>query len=266
MSFLTMLYSNLLRYRKIGDGTLFVYTMGKVGSSAIYEGLSEAYQLHNFDGEIPAKYFTSRFTPYLRRYVIETIRWKLFHKKAYKRFEMAMRLGRKVKVISVVRDPVARNVSAFFQNLDESQIYNQEGLVHDFFALTNHLLPLEWFDLEFDRHLGVNVYEHDFDVESGCSIIKQGNLDVLIVQLEKLNANADIVRGFVADDRFDFAVSEVQGNVSSAKWYKEHVRYLKENVEFPVAYLELMYKSKYMRHFYSQDDIAKLRSKWRSGD
>lgn len=262
MSFVTMLYSNLLRYKKIGDGTVFVYTMGKVGSSAIYEGLSEAYQLHNFDGEIPAKYFSSRFTPYVRRYLFETLRWKLFHKKAYKRFEKAMRLGHKVKVISVVRDPVARNISAFFQNLDASQIYSKEGLQHDFFALTNHMLPLEWFDLEFKRHLGVSVYDYKFDVDSGYSIIEQDNCEIMIVQLEKLNANADVIRRFIDDDKFDFAVSDVQGNVSSVKWYKEYVQFLKENAVFPRAYLDLMYDSKYMRHFYSQSDIANLRAKW----
>lgn len=253
------LKSNYLRYLKIGSGETLIYTMGKVGSSAIYENLNTCYQVHNLDNEAPFKYFSSRITPYLSRYVFESIRWKLF----YRKYTKARNKNNKIiKIISIVRDPIARNVSALFQNYDESQLKTDDDCTQDFFAFVNHFLPLMWFDIELKKNIGIDVYVHPFDKEKGWQIIRNKQYELLIIQLEKLSELEALIGEFLKIKNFSLERKGKGENISSEKWYGEYYNNLRKAIIFPKEYLDIMYESKYVKHFYTNDQINQFRNKW----
>lgn len=51
-------------------------------------------------------------------------------------------------------------------------------------------------------------------------------------------------------------------HISERKSSKQVYRRFLQNVKLPVTLLDQMYDSRYARHFYSPDEIARLRRKW----
>ncbi|WP_335986098.1 putative capsular polysaccharide synthesis family protein [Spongiibacter tropicus] len=260
-SFYVVVLDTYHRYKSINTTAVLIYTMGKVGSSDISKKLKLSFQFHNFDQEIPAKNFSSRFTPHIYRYVVEALRWKILGRKLLRVFGLP---AAELKVISIVRDPVARNLSAFFQNLDESQVIGGSVSESEFYAYTNHMLPLVWFDVEFKRHLGVDVYAYPFDVEAGWCVIEKEGFKILILQLEELSNLGEIVADFVGDDKV--YLGGAKQNFSGDKWYGVLYSDLKAKIDISDEYLNLMYKSRFMKHFYGDEKTARMRAKWTQRD
>ena len=94
-----------------------------------------------------------------------------------------------VKIISLVRDPVARNISAFFHDFEDwagkplEQISGGiEQIKRIFLEQFDHDYTLRWFD-RLEDTLGVNVYNHPFPRE-GYNIVRKGKMSILIMRLE----------------------------------------------------------------------------------
>ena len=129
------------------------------------------------------------------------------------------RNNRKWKVITLVRDPVSRNVSSFFQNLEfhlsydyrsKVQYESRETMVADIRRLfEEHYLdreameqidtsPLTWFDSELKAVFDVDVYASEFPREQGYQIYESEKASVLLLRLEDLNRNhLTALKGFL---------------------------------------------------------------------
>ncbi len=95
-------------------------------------------------------------------------------KRLLKRLIMSRMLKRKkqVRIISLVREPIGRNISMFFQSLpfwmaakylnDDSAVRSERSqLLHEAFEEhVNHQYPLEWFDNEIKPLTGIDVFTH----------------------------------------------------------------------------------------------------------
>lgn len=250
------------RLLKIGNGTVLIYTMGKVGSSSIAESLDMGHQLHTLDSEPPAKYFSSRFTPYIRRQAIETQRWRMLNKKIHSRLRENINHNKEIKIISLSRDPIERNVSAYFQNLDTTQLDSHRYLSEEFMAYATHFVPLYWFDLEIKKYLNVDIFEFEFDSSAGYSIVQKDNISILLMQFEKLPTLSNYIAKFLGLDEFNLISDKKQGNVSSAKWYYPGYLKLKNELSFPKEFIDYMYTSKYVKHFYNCNQIESMVKKW----
>ncbi len=251
------------RLQRINKTTTLIYTMGKVGSTELYNTIDNSHQIHNLDSEAPAKNFSARFTPSLRRYIIESVRWKLLNRKLLKSLSEAKRDKHSVKIITMVRDPVARNLSAFFQNLDQSQVTAKTSITSDFFAYTNHLLPLTWFDVEFKKHLDIDIYRHPFDSTRGWERIRENGYDILILQLESLAHNVEIISDFIGSASYSLSQQKGTYNTGKTKWYAELYSSAKDHISFSEEYINLMYSSKFAKHFYSTHQLETFRQHWK---
>lgn len=199
---------------------ILVYTMGKVGSTSIYESILKAgfecYHIH--DLEHP--------TTNQEKYVKDDFRPK--------------------KVISLTRDIVARNISNFFQNLNNKSRpwYTLPGqdLTEAFYKIDikHHLAPQHWFDNQIKKFLNVDIYEHKIDKHIQ---IKK----LLVMRVENLDFS--VVSKFMGAK-----LKVVNTNLSENKGYRDQY---KKFLETPIRedYLNLMYSCKYMRHFYSSEEI-----------
>ena len=186
------------------------------------------------------------------------------------------------KIITLTRDPVARNMSAFFDNLEvhvqssndvfeiKSDIWGIEPttlklddihkLIAIFFDRFYHFDPMEFFEREIKGVLGADVYRTEFPTSSGFKIYKDKIGDILVLRLEDLDRCAEkAFEAFIGIKNLKL----LKQNVSGEKNYAALYRKFKETIVFPKSYIDALYDSKYMRHFYSHGEIEEFRSRWR---
>lgn len=248
---------------------ILIYVMRKVGSTSVQRSLQaslanvEIYKTHNLSKvgiEEAESYYgawqpiTLRISKMLHNHIdrIRAARWRL---------------------ITLVRDPIAREISDLFQDI--SNIYpdliDGNGDIKSNAVLSflekrfreydpENDYACTWFDKEFKQVFGVDVYSYPFDQQAGFVIINEENLSLLILRLEDLNRNfQSAVEKFL--DRSD-PVSLPQANVGMDKPYSSAYDHVIVNIALPESVCEKVYSSKYARHFYSQPMRAELTRKW----
>ena len=223
---------------------VFVYQMGKVGSTSVYLSLlrrlpGAVVHSHNFMADHP-RYQTRRL-----------YQWAIVEK-------------RPINVISLVREPLSRNVSALFQNYqrDLGTPFNGEQVSYE--KLMGVLLSkyhpgmTRWFEKHIQKNFGIDVYAEPFP-ESGFATYALENVRLLVVRLEISNGEKEkAIREFLGLDRFQI----VNANVGSEKNYAEQYAKFKSLVRLPKDYVGAICDSKFARHFYSPEVIEKARATW----
>lgn len=240
-------------YSAISDGNVFlVFQPGKVGSSSVYESLKRerifCYHIHEFTGNYG---------------------WIKTFEKAQKGL-WALHKAEKVKIISLVRDPIARGISSYFQRMQESVRGIGYALEPDAYKgviafLTDETEKgtygnmFEWFDIEMKGTFGIDVYQHDFDKRKGYQIIQQDNMELLLLKLEKLNDCVEIIGQFAGVKDFKL----MKANMGSDKLYYFAYEELKKTIEIPQSILDFYYKDNFaMDHFYTLEEKEAFYKKW----
>lgn len=273
-----------------GKPWILVHSMGKVGSTTIHKTLSrqldayESFHLHwlNPKNLTMEEKFTRTFYQKGR---IDNGKRGILPDYTLNGYYISENLDKiserlRIKIITMTRDPVARNISAFFENLpyffgyqirDNLQAKTPDQVAtelckifkDDFMGQNGKCFidgdPLTWFDEEIKEVIGLNVYSTPFQRDKGYTILRNKKADLLVVRLEDL------------DNIFSEAISEFL-NVSSIKLesanqgdeksYAEVYSIFKEKIELPDVYIDELYTSKYAKHFYSDDEITEFRKKW----
>ena len=200
---------------------IVILTMGKTGSATIMATLEEhvperpVYQVHRFAPNTLAlaEREYGRIAPQSRSSNILAARY------------LRTRMPTPEKpwdVISLVRDPVARGVSAYFQTgarlghtVDDPEIVRTELLAWPAFRITN-----TWFDTELRDGLGIDVHDYPFDPEMGYQRIETPAVRLLLIRQE----NLDQAPGVLSDFLNTPVPSLVNANVASDKPYAEMYR------------------------------------------
>lgn len=269
---------------------VIVYSVGKVGSSSVAATLEVALKGRNVAHVhwLRAEQLRADEAYYKRR------ARDYWGKRQMSRFMpryvwLGQQLGHAVKsatpgtvwdVVTLVRDPVARNVSSFFQDLelmfdfwpaqelkarpvDEIAARLVEMFL-DSYVADGSLLeiggdPLTWFDAELKPVFGVDVFAKPFPVSRGYDTYSSANARVLLLRLEDLDRVAS-----TAFAEFLGATAEkvVQSNDAAGKVYSAVYSRFKKLLELPSEYLDRMYCSSYSKHFYSEQELARFRSRW----
>lgn len=179
--------------------------------------------------------------------------------------------ARQWQLVSVIREPVARNVSAFFLDIDRffNDFHNryQKGNISldhmqkVFLDEFPHQMPLDWFEKEVEKPFGINVFEANYDEDKGYTIAKKGNVSLLVIKLDKLdNCYKSAFHEFFGKEPERLVNTHVTSASNLAPIYKEFIT----NAHFPDSYLDRMYDCRYARHFYSEKEIESFREKWSS--
>ena len=270
---------------------LLVYTMGKVGTSTLTRSLKrhfgdhEVIQVHWLShGELAED--DAHHLAVARRYAGTNVERRLFPFFVWRGQHVRnvvldrRKLGSKIQVITLTRDPVARNLSSMFQNLlsrfdydfaahlklkgpDKVKKDMREIFFKNYVNRTEHIKrdanPLTWFDTEMKTNLGIDVFASDFDRAAGYQIYRTPDIDMLLIRTENLNKCAEeSVREFLGRD--DFHLDEA--NVSSEKDYGEVYHQFLNELTLPVHYLDRLYGSKMARHFYTDQELSAFRHRW----
>jgi glycosyltransferase involved in cell wall biosynthesis len=256
-----------------GDTVLLVYQMGKVGSTSVYRSLCRK--------ELPLPIYQVHYLSEKR--LEEAVYWHTVNGFRYLPEHIAVAQGlRKFigkhkqdvqwKIISLVRDPVALQVSIIFQNIKEAfpEAIQESGRVDkrkvielverylaDFDTRESHFI--HWFDYEIRDVFGIDVYEYGFDREVGYSNIRSGNVEILVIKYEKFKECAQrAIEGFLGVNPIEI----FQENVSKSKEFGAEYTSLLQEMKITPALCENILGTKLVRHFYNADEIHAFRERW----
>lgn len=234
-----------------------VYTMGKVASSSISSAIQAAgmpcHDIHTLNPVV------------LRRTTRDWLERESFPP-PHICVSMAFRDRLLVKrqrclYISLVRDPLARNLSAYFQNLHlaDAEIRDEtraRELFTHFLATYPHDHPLTWFDREYGDQLGIDVYETPFDPATGFLHVPRHNLVLFRVDCP------DAIKSRVLSRLLHRRIEVGRENDGGAKSYRERYDAVKSLAVFPASFTERVYGSQFARHFWTEAELTAFRARW----
>ncbi len=248
---------------------IVVYQMGKVGSSSVFHSLVDlkldvpVYHLHILEDFDEMAYIVSHVDPNreVAPRMLETGR-------AIRR-EMAENPQQGWNFISLVRLPIPRQISAFFESaifiFPKFQERMNAGNLHgdelaDFFLYQfKEEWPLWWFEKQMHQPFGIDVYATLFDKARGYQLYKHNNVHLLLMRLEDLNR----VAGAAMDEFFHIPNFQLTNkNVGEQKFYRELYREFLDALKLPSAYVDKWHNSRYAKHFYTPQELEASIARW----
>jgi hypothetical protein len=169
--------------------------------------------------------------------------------------------SKNVVVLSVVRDPLERNVSGFFQTIErylpDRKPINPaspppvDQLIEIFIERWPHQAITTWLDREISTHFDIDPYERPFDAESGFSLHRSAT-----------GSGVNNVVGIARHDRFPEAaesmlsaalgvdgISLTRRNATGDKHIAPLVERFKQDLSMPADIVDDLYRSRYATHF-----------------
>jgi len=137
-------------------------------------------------------------------------------------------------IYTLVRDPVARNISWMFEVHGNRILQENIRLEHIkdlFLEEIDQTYPLTWYDRVFFPATGLDVYKYDFP------------------------ANGILLLGKVLVMRTDKMLFKHRADTTLTRPYGAIYHNFLEWVRFPKSYLDKMYMSKYTQHFFLPFEI-----------
>lgn len=220
------------------DEIILIYQPGKVASTSVYRSIQQynrhALHCHTFSeiGEMNS--------------------------------DLCELLNRKSgKIISMVREPISRQIAEMWQNIHNVSRYSVEA---DFDEIEKYYFKdgfenseYNWFDSEIKRYFHIDVFSYPFDKEKGYTIIKQGNIELLLMKMEKINELEKVIGEFLSIDDFKLTNS----NIGSQKSYRYALQSFKDNFSLSHDTLEKICKeNEFMKHFYTEEECRAIYEKW----
>ena len=254
---------------------VLVYQMGKVGSTAVTHGLRSSslprsvVHVHNLNPRSIQEIDDFGRAEYARTGTISPVVLDAIFL-APRLADMARR--HPLDIVTLVREPVGRNLSGFFESLparhpevaarirtddpdDASLLLARTTFVDD--ALRHD--PFSWFDEELRPVTGLDVFAEPFDPAQGYAIYENERCRVLLLRFDDLAA----VFG-PAVERF-FGVSDVslpRHNDARDRDTAAAYQHLAGNLRLPTEDLHSIFGSERVRHFYSGEEIDRLIARW----
>jgi hypothetical protein len=260
------------------DTVFLVYTIGKVGSRTVAKSLRKLYgnndsvevlHLQDIGGAYREKYNSNYF--FYANNIIDKTRFfisrKIREKYGNKLLE-TIKSKKNIYIITLVREPISRAISANFQALESlgrlsNLLKNSRYITYDkmkefFYRNLDHNSIDMWFDYELYNNFGINIFDYPFDFKNKCIQIKKNNINFLLIRLEDMLENEIVIRNFIGNDSY----KTINDNIGKEKWYSDLYSEFKHKF-IPSRELTKKYlSSKYTRHFYSSDEINRMKKKY----
>lgn len=241
---------------------ILVLTMAKVGSSSVYYSIKKSskipvFHIHGLDEEEVLEGVKSCRENGIypgRRSPIPLINREIIAK------------NRPYKIISLFRNPIERNISAFFDvfelrvgippDLYKGGIHELEKLYHKHI---DHSYVLDWFDIHFFEGTGIDIYKEPFDIKEKSKKYTIDGLEILVLDSAVQDSIKERLIGEFSGIR-DFKLTNK--NITEQSRASDLYTKFKEHVRFSEAYLNSLLDSKYAVHFFSVEERETLFNKW----
>ncbi len=268
----------LLEFRKFTSARwILVFQMGKVGSISVATSLQKKMFLTPiFHIHMLSEKQTARMRDLAHRGIEIRKHLGLADFACEMRPIILKTNGARRKIISLVRDPVAQSVattmSEFAENNPGIESHssgfspNEMPALHVFFAGRqdqeyNFIAP--WFNTEIRDLFDIDVFAKPFPTEKGYDIYSSIQADLLVMRLEDLDrCHRQAIEEFLGLRKFKLVNTnraEDKG-VAYSRAYQE----FKNTVSLPDILLDKLYRIPWVKHFYTEAEIERFRSRWRS--
>ena len=271
---------NLLRLRKIPDfiGALLfkriilIFQPGKVGSLsaffAIKRSLGQNWRTSGWSRETRDTILIhSHRGPDIELYYRSMILWRA-------------RLGLPLKIICPIREPIARDVSAFFHfvcTLPRMPANADLGELEELFladsrtqrgyrntrrtGLAEHSFTLSWLDKYFKPLTRIDVYKQPFPIDRKWQVYRRGFTRVLLYRTDlERSEQTKLISRFLGIELDEMRPR----NVAKDKNYAELYSRFRESVKLPEHYIGRMHNSRFAQHFWSPQELKTAADKWRA--
>ncbi len=251
---------------------IIVLTVGKVGSSSVYNSLKRqldrpVFHLHRFTPKTISMakqqhLDSARNSLPMHLILAEELLNKMNHSAPCN-----------IQVITLIREPIAQCISAFFQNTDKygREIEGRDITINEARTLqrlkeifSQHDISdnvLSWLDTEIKEHFGIDVFKEEFPHKKGYQIYdnQKGNARLLLMRLEDLSdVFTQATKDFFDDDK---GYKLFSSNIGTSKIYKDAYINVKNTITLPEAAVQKIIDSKFVRHFYP-DKIEAIKERW----
>ena len=233
---------------------IIVYNMGKVASTSIYNALKKRNDCYGFH------------THSLTQLEVNDSFWD-----RNRRIRHCISLAKHIiqpkhptKIITLVRDPLARNISAYFETNKKAKAPNFDTtkinyLIEDFIEHFNHHENEDWYQNEFNRALDTDIFAYEFDRERGWSIFKNGSFEVLVLKTSLPDSEkTKQIEQFTGIENLVINRINETGAKKASSCYKQ----FKETIKFPDQIAQSIIRSRFTQHFFTESEICNMRKQW----
>jgi len=259
----TYQYQKAIKALKGNDVPIVIYTMAKVGSMSLYNSIKKytkvpVFHIHTMQREkIEEAYQLCRNKGW----------WPDSKNPGALIYDSKIKTGQPIKIITAIREPIARNVSAFFEvfrfyNGQDATTFSggTDQLQKVFTEALPHRFPLVWLEEELQICTGIDVYAQSFNPDLKFQIYQNQHIELLLLRVDLPNEKKEtIIRDFLKLP--DFKLSNY--NVGSEKDYADLYQSFKKQIQLPASYLNEMLESKYCKHFYTEQERKEFYAKWK---
>lgn len=256
-----------IRFTNLSE-TCIVLTIGKVGSTSVYESLRK--QRHNVVFHLHCFTEQSIIMSNERHLNSERKSLPLHLIIADELYKKLGNKGIRLKIITLIREPISRYISAFFQNTEMyKSIVEKGGSKIDEEVVKNILLreiqqggllkEKKWFDTQIKEGLGIDVFEQKFDVEKAYKTYSTDTTDLLLIRMEDLNKKfKKATAEFFDNEGYEL----IKSNIAESKFYYKAYKNVKQSLVIPDKNLEEVFISKFFEKFY-HDKREKVIKEWK---
>jgi len=265
-----------------GKTPVLVYQMGKVGSSSVCASIKKTrpdtplHHIHHLTDKGIAWGEETTFGQergWFRKSGLPKS-GAIMHSK-YLAKQWARDKGRKPwKVITLTRDPIARNVSSLFETIErwvpdfEERCANNDldlARLSEFYLTEFHQkldfyeMPFQWFHVELEQFFGIDILESEFPKTTGYKIYSGDGVELLLIKLEYLDrCFTEAARKFLGID-----IPLVNDRMAADKAYYSVYKAFIQTLQVCDDYIRKMYACQYVRHLYNDSEIADFTKKWK---
>lgn len=246
---------------------IVIYQMGKVGSSSVFKSLKA------LDLDVPV--YHTHFLNDLDKYESLVRRTFVGNSNAIAEANLGREIRRQLErapnkkwnMISLVRAPIPREISAFFENsfhlsrnsndpVPGNQLTANE-LVKRFLDyskdFTDSGWTLGWFDSQIKEVLGIDVYSTEFDKSRGFQMYEKDNIRLIVIRMEDLTrCISDAMALYLGIS--DFVL--LNENMARQRPYAALYREFLDGLKLTPAYVQERHDSKFASHFYTPEELA----------
>jgi hypothetical protein len=245
---------------------VLIYTIGKVGSSSVYDSLRKnkkfglpVFHIHSLE---PSRILEQK--EYYKNSERGSVPFHLIQSSILS--ELLSNYSGKIYVISLIREPLNRELSSLFQdsfnftsssNLIDSDM--DSVIENKLQALLKSLPEDEWFSNELEKVFGFDIYKMPFDIDKGYQIENKNNITLAFIRLESLRS----IFPQAMKELFgrDYNLTLVDSNIGDDKFYNDAYKEIRTRINFSKSEIDYLLKTNFMQKFYKDQKDA-IRKRW----
>lgn len=249
---------------------IIVYSVPKVGSTTVFRSLQALdldvpiYHLHFLaDFETVANWARNSLAK-----PAKTLR--VIEKAKHVRQEIDAAPQKKWNLINLVRLPVPRLISNFWENIESnvpnfrtrlaSGTVSVSEIINLFLANNLHDWVSYWYDIQIKDIFGIDVFAEPFARARGYQIFNGVGARLLLMRLEDLDHIASpAMQDFLAIPKFVL----YDKNVGAKKLWGGLYQSFLDELRLPAEFIAKQHETRYAQHFYTPAELEASVQKWR---